>query len=460
LSPLKIGAMELAQTNLPSRGPLRVRPLSVLTAFILVAGAAILGLRTHAEVVMRDGTWAAGLILAGKIAGLLAAMLLMIQFALSARLKLLDGAFGLDRLLRIHRYFGASAGVLACLHPVLLYSTGIYPLGTFRWTLWPEFFGGIVLSLLFVIVTTSLWRQFLLLSFESWRKIHQLAFAAAAIATLHALARGSDLAALWVRLIWLAVFGGYAALFVWVKVVKPRQLLSRPFTVRAVKQLNHNVCRIELAAPPGTEFRHFPGQFAFLRFRGRAIAPEEHPFTISSSPSADEHLSFTIKASGDFTKTVPNAKDGDAATVDGPYGRFSHVLRAKPDEELLLIAGGVGITPFLSMLHFLADTQPERPVTLTWANRTQQDIFAEDELEKMQQNMPNLLVHHILSHEPDWPGETGFVDGEKLRRLFGERLERSRVFLCGPPPMMVLVSAALRKLGVSRRRIHTERFSL
>lgn len=420
----------------------------------------MLGLRTHPETAVQDGATAAGLILAGKMSGLLAAMLLMIQFALSARLKLLDRAFGLDRLLRIHRYFGASAGVLACLHPVLLYSTGVYPLGTFRWTLWPELLGAMVLSLLFVIVTTSLWRQFLLLSFDSWRRIHQLAFAAAAIATLHALARGSDLAASWVRVIGLAMFGGYAALFVRVKVVKPRQLLSRPFTVRAVEQLNPNVSRIELAAPPGTEFRHFPGQFAFLRFYGRDIAPEEHPFTISSSPSAEEHLSFTIKASGDFTRTISNVTAGDAATVDGPYGRFSHVLRAKPDEELLLIAGGVGITPFLSMLHFLADTQPDRRVTLLWANRAQQDIFAKDELDEMQQNMPNLLVHHILSHERDWPGETGFVDEDKLRRLLGQRLTRSCVFLCGPPPMMTVVSAALRKLGVSRRRILTERFAL
>jgi len=453
-------AMGVTQTNLPSRAPLWVRPLWVLTALVLLVGAAALGFRTHAEAVVRQGARAAGLMLAGKAAGLLAAMLVMLQFSLSARLKVLDRAFGLDRLLRVHRYFGASAGLLACTHPVLLFMTGVYPLGSFRWKLWPEFLGAIVLSVLFVVVVTSLWRQFLLLPFESWRRIHQLTFVVAAMATVHALSHGSDLAVSWMRLMWLAVFGGYAALFGWVKVIKPHQLLSRPFTVRAVQQLNYNVCCIELVVPPGGEFRHFPGQFAFLRVYGEDISAEEHPFTISSSPSTGGHLSFTIKASGDFTKTVPNARVGDAATIDGPYGRFSYLLRTKPAEELLLIAGGVGITPFLSMLHYLADTQPDRPVTLLWANRTRQDIFAKEDLEEMQKRMPNLGIHHVLSHERDWPGETGFVDEDKLRRLLGEKERKARVFLCGPPAMMVSVSAALRKLGWSRRRIYSERFAL
>ena len=82
----------------------------------------------------------------------------------------------------------------------------------------------------------------------------------------------------------------------------------------------------------------------------RDVSSEEHPFTISSAPGDDGCLAFTVKASGDYTRALRQAVQGDRARVDGPYGRFSYVLRTQPGQPLLLIAGGVGITPMLSML--------------------------------------------------------------------------------------------------------------
>jgi len=125
-----------------------------------------------------------------------------------------------------------------------------------------------------------------------------------------------------------------------------------------------------------------------------------------------------------------------------------------------MISGGVGITPMLSMLRYMADAGADRSVVLIWANRTQSNIFFREELDGMRSKLPRLRIHHVLSEDEGWPGEKGLVNLDLLRRLLTERDLRARVFLCGPPPMMEKVSAALRELGYPRARVHTERFSL
>ncbi len=437
-----------------------VRAATLVITLLLLIGAGAIAFRTHAANVGEHGKGLAWLLTVGKIAGLLATMLLIVQVGLSSRFVWLDRAFGLDRLLRLHRLLGVVVVSLACLHPLCIYSLEAYKLGPLRWSLWPQMLGAASLVLLCAIACTSLWRAFLGLSFEAWRRIHQLTFLAAIIALIHGISIGSDFRVAWLKVLWLLVAGGCLALFFYMKLLKPVSLKQRRFTVASVRQLNHNVCQIELAPPADGEFRHLPGQFAFLRVYGKDVSREEHPFTISSSPGGGGLIRFTIKASGDYTRTVPGTKVGDTATVDGPYGRFSHVVRSEPGEDLLMIAGGVGITPMLSMLGYLADTEPERRVMLLWGNRTSRDIFAREELERLQSQMPQLRTHHILSEEPGWSGETGFVDESFLRRLLADRERKAQVFLCGPTPMMDSVAASLRKLGFPRRRIHTERFSL
>jgi predicted ferric reductase len=288
--------------------------------------------------------------------------------------------------------------------------------------------------------------------------VHQLVFAAVAAATVHAFALGSDLADGWPRYWWLALLCGYGATFVWVKLVKPLRLKRRPFTVAAVTPINYNTTGVELEVPAGVRFRYVPGQFAFLELYREGLPVEEHPFTLSSTPSRAGRISFSIKSSGDYTATISRTKVGDTARIDGPYGQFCHLIRG--GQELVMIAGGVGITPILSMLRYMADAAERRRVTLVWGNRAERDMLFREELTALQAKLPQLAVHHVLSEQADWAGEKGFVDEARLRRLLASCDRKATVFLCGPPPMMKLVSAALRRIGFSRWRIHTERFSL
>ncbi len=392
--------------------------------------------------------------------GLLAGVLLMLQFALSARLKLLDRVFGLDCLLRYHKLLGVSAGVLASLHPLFLYSSGVYSVGMLTWSRWGELLGAALLGILWVVLCTSLWAAFLGLSYRGWWSIHQLVFAAVLMVVVHGLVIGSDLAGGWPRVLWTAVAATYAGLFVWVKVVKPLRLRANRYKVSAVEQLNYNVWTVELTTCPGRALRHLPGQFAFLKLHGRGLPAEEHPFTISSAPSPDgRRICFTIKASGDFTARIGEFHAGNWATVDGPYGLFSHLVRAPRSEPLIMIAGGIGITPILSMLRHMAATGDDRPVTLIWGNRREDDIVYRQQLEALAAGPMNLRIHHVLSEQESWPGLTGFVDAPLLGRVLSDEQLRGQVFLCGPPVMMASVGRALRSMNVPRRRIHTERFA-
>ena len=188
---------------------------------------------------------------------------------------------------------------------------------------------------------------------------------------------------------------------------------------------------------------------------------EEHHWTISSSPTTPGVLCSTIKESGDFTASIGKTKPGDTALVDGPFGRFSYMLH--PDErELVFIAGGIGITPLMSMLRHLRDTRAERSVTLLYANTSEADIVFHDELADMERGgVIPLKVVHVLSKPSDaWQGERGRLDEDKIKRLSGPELTGRAFYVCAPPELMNLTIRTLRKADVPAARIHFERFNL
>ncbi len=125
-----------------------------------------------------------------------------------------------------------------------------------------------------------------------------------------------------------------------------------------------------------------------------------------------------------------------------------------------MIAGGVGITPMLSMLRYMAATGDTRRVTLIWGNKTEADILYGHELTALQAAIPELKVHHVMSSQGNYVGNRGLVDEAWLDHLAAEELKSRRVLLCGPPAMIKLVSVALRRLGVPSGRVHAEKFEL
>jgi ferredoxin-NADP reductase len=220
------------------------------------------------------------------------------------------------------------------------------------------------------------------------------------------------------------------------------------------------VWTVTLQPPPGRPLHYAPGQFQFLRPHGSAAPDEEHPFSIASSPSPEGFLGLTIKECGDFTATVGKLRPGDLVTVHGPFGRFSHVFHPGA-EELVFVAGGVGITPLMSMLRYMRDRRERRRVLLVYANRGAADIVFRSELESIQSGgFPSLKTLHVLSQPPaGWDGPTARLDAESLRSLCGGFAGKT-FFLCCPPAMASRLIRTLKRAGVGPGRIHADYFGL
>jgi predicted ferric reductase len=270
---------------------------------------------------------------------------------------------------------------------------------------------------------------------------------------VHSILAGSDLSSAGMRIYWTAVLCVPVLTILHRAVVVPFRGRRR-FRVSAVSRETHDTWTLALEPEKGARFDYRPGQFLFLTLRRAGHRSEEHPFTMSSSPAGAGPITVTVKESGDFTQEIGQTKVGDIALVEAPFGRFSFVHRDPP--ALLFIAGGVGITPIMSMLRALRDTADPRPVTLFFANKDEADIIFRSELDQLP---PSIRVIHVLSRpNPDWRGPTGRVTAELIRAHAGDLIGQADAYVCGPPAMMNAVTATLRSLGMPRKRIHSEVF--
>lgn len=400
----------------------------------------------------------------GRSFALVGLALLALQFVVSARLSWVERPYGLDALYGYHKAMAVLAVVLIALHPILLVLGGAgWGLLTSLEVSWRIWLGKLALLLLLIQVVGSILRPRLRVGFEQWRLLHNQATVIFGVAAIHAWYTGGDFAEGAMQALWWVMLGIAAMACGYHKIIRPMVLRRGAYRVAEVARETQNVWTLHLEPAAGrSRFAYRPGQFQFLtlRRRERGLPVEEHPFTISSSPT-QERLSSTIKESGDFTATIGRTRPGDLVSVQGPFGRFSYALH--PDEaDLVFIAGGIGITPFISMLRHMRDTRADLDILLIYGNRTEDDIVFRSELDGMTASgHPRLRVVHVLSQADEaWQGERGYVDRGVLERLVGQRVSGRAYYACGPPPMMTQVIGALRSLGVPPERIAFERFSL
>lgn len=399
-----------------------------------------------------------------KNCGLVGIGVLLMQFVLAARLPLTNRHFGLDSVMIFHRSMGIFALTLLLFHPVLL------AIGESNWKLlyafdlpWDIWAGKTTLLLLLTHVLISVFRRSLRLRYELWRALHDtLAIGIIALAFIHSWYSGGDLQNLPMQTLWVLLGSAASTAFVWHRMIRPRRLAAHPYRVAEVRQETADVWTVRFEMPRGKKANHLPGQFHFVTFPNSGAVPaEEHHFTISSCPMEREFVESTIKASGDFTSQIGDLKAGDAAIVQGDFGRFSYILHGNETEQVF-IAGGIGVTPLMSMLRHMGSVGSKLPVTLLYGNKTEADIVFRGELDEMQAaQQPPLRVVHVLSDANEsWAGERGHVDGKLLNQLLSDDLSNTGFYVCGPAGMTQQVVPALRRQKVPRRNIHTESFSL
>ncbi len=401
----------------------------------------------------------------GKAFALTGFMILALQFLLSARRKWIERHYGLDMIFSFHKAMAVLAGLLILAHPLLL-SIGLghtYLLTSLSlpWYLWLGK-GAVVLILIQIIA--SAFRKKVGLEFETWRFSHNLIAILLLIAAfIHGLTSShADLDSTAVQILYTAVPVLGVLFYAHHKLIVPVMLRKRAYTVSDVRRESHNVWTLEMSPPPQQKrYVYYPGQFQFIRLhRDRGLPHEEHHFTLSSSPSQPGMVTSTIKESGDFTATIGQTQKGDGVSIEAPFGRFSHLYHPR-DSNFVFIAGGIGITPLMSMLRYMRDNASAFNVLLFYANRTEEDIVFRRELDEIaERGSPKLDTIHVLEQAPkEWKGENGYVDTEIVNKYIDDFSDKA-FYLCCPAPMRKQVLKILRQKGVKNSQIRTEIFSL
>jgi predicted ferric reductase len=397
----------------------------------------------------------------GVECALVAFTILALQFVISARLRWVEAPFGLDVVLRFHRTMALVAMTLLCIHPLLVASAEGWGLLT-RWRVhWSIWAGRLALLLFFAHVGAAICRRVLRLRYERWRQIHNVvAFLLLGLAFLHSLARGSDFESKMARIVWSTLPLIACSAWSYGRVLRPWLLRRNSYRVVSITPETPQVWTLTLEPPTTQPLHYAPGQLQFLRPHRSSLTPEEHPFSIASSPSPGGRIILTIKQCGDFTSTIGRFKPGDLVAVHGPFGRFSHVFHRTGD-DFVFVAAGIGITPLMSMLRYMRDRREPHRVLLVYANRRTEDIVFRDELEQIESDVfPVLKIVHILSQPPDdWIGQIGRLDTASLRSLCGGFAGKA-FFICCPPSMASGLIRGLRNAGVGPKRIHADYFGM
>ncbi len=182
------------------------------------------------------------------------------------------------------------------------------------------------------------------------------------------------------------------------------------------------------------------------------------PYTISSSPTRGGTLDITVRrmTQGFVSHFLcDRVSAGDTLEISGPAGCFHHEPLVD-SESLVFLAGGCGVTPFLSMIQQAADRKSNLEMHLLYGNRVPDDVIFKDQVLKLEDGMDNLKVDIVVSEPPDgYDGLTGLMDAEMIRSRVGD-VQGKTFFLCGPHAMYDLCLSALRELQVPDRRIKRE----
>ncbi|NIA68401.1 ferredoxin reductase family protein [Pelagibius litoralis] len=438
----------------------RIHPLWLLTGYISVALAPLA--LAYAQGIEPRGFRDE---LSSALAMVAFAMLLM-EFVLSGRFRAVSGRVGIDLTMRFHQLIARSLVVFILIHP-FLYATplkhtlpwdpsGQYALGLDAASVAT---GVVAWILLAILILLAIGRDKLPYRYETWRLSHGLGAAAIAIAGAHhAIEAGRYSGHPTLETFWLVMVAIALLTLLVVYLVTPFRQLRHRYRVVSVEQAALKTWTVVIEPLRGQAIDFQAGQFVWLTLGRQPFAITEHPFSISSCPADRPRLGFTIKEVGDFTDTIGALPLGTSAYVDGPHGNLT--LSGRTAAGLILIAGGVGIAPIMSILRQLHAERDPRPMKLVYGNRLAEQILYRAELDDLAKRL-RLDVHLVLSEPPNlWDGPRGQLDGPVLAQLLDiENAADWLYVVCGPAAMIDSVEETLEKLGVPMRQIVSEKFS-
>lgn len=437
----------------PTRG---AHPHAVL-AVIAGGAAAAVGLWWHNTPSIHGfGDWLTN---AGRITGLLAGYGVVVLVALMARLPPLERGVGADRLARWHARGGRYVVSLVVAHGLLItwgYAvtahTNVISQAKTLLVSYPDVLMASLAGLLLVgvgIVSMRAARR--RMRYETWYYLHFYTYLAAALAFSHQFATGAEfMNNLTARVLWGGMYAAVAVAIIWYRFIGPlRTALRQQLRVESVTRESHDVVSIVVAGAHVHEMGAHAGQFFRWRFLTKDLWWASNPYSLSAAPLRDR-LRITVKALGDHSAKLANLKPGSRVVAEGPYGAMTAARRTR--RKVLLIAGGVGVTPLRALFQSL----PAGDGDLTFVYRAghELDVVFRDELRAIA-HQRGARLHLVTGHRTDLGYDP--LSANSLGHNVPD-LAHHDVFVCGPSGMTAAVVEALRTAKVPPAHIHTESF--
>ncbi|MFP4116837.1 MAG: ferredoxin--NADP reductase [Candidatus Aenigmatarchaeota archaeon] len=227
--------------------------------------------------------------------------------------------------------------------------------------------------------------------------------------------------------------------------------------IKKISEETHDVKTFRLDPEKTVDFT--PGQYCLVSI----IGSEEHkgtekPFTYANSPM-ENYVELAIKKIGEFTAALHNLEEGDKLLLDGPRGESLN-FDETVEEDVVFLAGGSGITPFISAIRYSIDKELSNKMTVIFSNRTEEDIIYREELQNINNRKKIKVVNTLTDNWPeDWEGETGLIDNEMLERHV-KGVKDKIWYICGPPPMIDDMEDLLLSKDVPQERLRYENWMI
>jgi predicted ferric reductase len=404
----------------------------------------------------------------GRLSGLVAADLLLVQVFLMARVPVIERSYGQDELARRHRLVGFWSFNLLLVHiaAILVGYTLRDHSGLLRetWTVVTTY-GGMLLAVaasmaLTLVVVTSVRAARNALRYESWHLLHLYAYVGVGLSIPHEIWTGADFTTSpLARLYWWTAYGVAAGSIVLFRVALPLwRTVRHGLTVREVIREGPGVVTVMLG---GRGLHRMPvqaGQYFVFRFLDGPGWSRGNPYSLSASPAPDR-LRVTAKAAGDGSSRLARLRPGTKVVIEGPYGRLTAERRIT--DRVAMFACGIGITPLRALLEELEYRAGD--AVLVYRAHSEADLVFRDELEQLARRR-GITMHYVLGRRlrtrESWLPESAssWSDEDALWQLV-PGIQQYDVYVCGPDRWMDAVCAAALANGLPADQLHQERFS-
>ncbi len=405
--------------------------------------------------------------------GMLAFNIILLEFWSTGRIKIISRLLGIDWVLQVHQLFARTAVLLLVAHPFMYslpgrpaYSPGPANESYLGLSSNSLISGLVALIVLGIMVGLAITRNKSESKYETWRATHAImAIAVALLGFHHTVHAGRFAQEYSMHLYWQIALSLALLSVAWVYLARPLIQSMHAYQVISIKETSHRIWELVIQHQRNKIASYKAGQFVWLKL-GNTAPLYENPFSIAScSDDQSSQMKFLIKEVGDFTHQVTELKVGDKIYVDGPYGNFGHEIFSNKSNEIVLIAGGVGIAPILSLLKQITQSNDpqllNKNIVLIYGNRIREQIVNVDQMVDVSSLKSFELVHVITEPDTSWHGLTGVLDKVSLEKILTSsniKINTAQYFVCGPAVMIDSVENALADLGVSLGHIDSEKF--